>query len=56
MTTDNEERDVTQHCFDPFPEPQTIPTGWDLSALLSTTEADTVQQADASFEDNSVVE
>ena len=46
MTTHNEERDVTQHCFEPFPEPQTIPAGWDLSTLLSTMEADTVQQAD----------
>ena len=46
MTTHNEERDVTQHCFDPFPEPQTIPAGWDLSALLSTTEAFPVQQED----------
>jgi hypothetical protein len=22
------------HCFDPFPEPQTIPSGWDMSELL----------------------
>jgi hypothetical protein len=32
----NEERDVFQtHCFEPFPEPQTIPAGWDTSTLLS---------------------
>jgi hypothetical protein len=37
MNTQNEDRDVFQsHCFDPFPEPQTIPAGWDLSTLLST--------------------
>ena len=35
MNPTNEERDVTQHCFDPFPEPQTIPAGWDTSAILS---------------------
>ena len=35
MTTHKEERDVNQHCFDPFPEPQTIPAGWDTSTLLS---------------------
>lgn len=43
MTTQNEDRDVFQsHCFDPFPEPRTIPSGWDLSALLSTPIADSV--------------
>ncbi len=35
MTNKNEDRDVFQtHCFDPFPEPQTIPSGWDLSELF----------------------
>jgi hypothetical protein len=47
MTTQDEDRDVFQsHCFDPFPEPQTIPAGWDLSTLLSAPTIDTVQQAD----------
>ena len=51
MNTQNEDRDVFQsHCFDPFPEPQTIPAGWDMSTLLSMTEADSVQQADDSAE------
>jgi len=36
MTTHYEERDVFQsHCFDPFPEPRTFPTGWDVDAILS---------------------
>jgi hypothetical protein len=57
MTIQNEDRDVTQsHCFDPFPEPQTIPAGWDMSTLLSAPTTDSVQQADDSSEDNSVVE
>jgi len=46
MTTQNEERDVFQtHCFEPFPEPQTIPAGWDTSTLLSAPTIDSVQQA-----------
>jgi hypothetical protein len=39
MNTQDEERDVfTSHCFEPFPEPQTIPSGWDLSGFLSAPE------------------
>jgi hypothetical protein len=46
MTTQNEDRDVLQpHSFDPFPQPQTIPSGWDLSGLLSTSEPASAQQA-----------
>jgi len=46
MTTQNEERDVFQtHCFESFPEPQTIPAGWDTSTLLSAPISDSVQQA-----------
>lgn len=49
MTTQDEERDVFQtHCFDPFPEPQTIPSGWDTSAFLSTPVPDSVQQMEDS--------
>jgi len=41
MTTQDEDRDVFQtHCFEPFPEPQTIPAGWDLSGLATTPVAD----------------
>jgi len=43
MTTNqNENMDTQAHCLEPFPEPQTIPVGWDLSTLLSTTEVDSV--------------
>ena len=49
MTTQNEERDVFQtHCFEPFPEPQTIPSGWDTSTFLSTPATDPVQQMEDS--------
>jgi len=36
QTQKDEEQDVfrTQY-FDPFPQPQTIPAGWDTSAILS---------------------
>ncbi len=51
MTTHNEERDVfNSHCFDPFPEPQTIPSGWDMSALLSAPKTDSVSTTEASAE------
>jgi hypothetical protein len=54
MTTNqNENQDVQSHCFDPFPQPQTIPAGWDLSTLLSTAEADTVREADDSSDTES---
>ena len=46
MTTHNEERDVNQHCFDPFPEPQTIPAGWDTSAILSAPITVSVQEVE----------
>jgi hypothetical protein len=43
MTTQNEDRDVIQsHNLDPFPQPQTIPAGWDLSTLLSMPITDSV--------------
>ena len=49
MTTQNEERDVFQsHCFDPFPEPQTIPSGWDTSGFFSAPKTDSVTDSDSS--------
>ena len=34
MSTPNEETNaVPEPIFDPFPEPQTIPSGWDLSGI-----------------------
>jgi hypothetical protein len=53
MNATNEERDVTQHCFDPFPEPQTIPAGWDTSTLLSAPVIASAQQAQDSTENES---
>lgn len=45
MNTPNEDRDVFQsEYFDPFPQPQTIPSGWDLSGLFPPPES--VESAD----------
>ena len=45
MDTNNEEKDVTfNSAYDPFPEPQTIPAGWDLSGILSTSQTDTSEE------------
>ncbi len=34
MNTNNEERDVNSNsAYNPFPEPQTIPSGWDTSTF-----------------------
>jgi hypothetical protein len=46
MTTQNEERN-------PFPEPQTIPSGWDTSALLSAPTTDPVSDSADSAESES---
>jgi uncharacterized protein YbdZ (MbtH family) len=36
MTTQDENQEITHSsAYNPFPEPQTIPSGWDLSGLLS---------------------
>lgn len=41
MDTHNEEQDINQNsAYNPFPEPQTIPSGWDLSALLHPSDLD----------------
>ena len=45
MNTQDEDRDVFQsHCFDPFPQPQTIPSGWDLSGLFPAPKSDSDEQ------------
>jgi hypothetical protein len=37
MNTDNEAQDgIYNSAHNPFPEPQTIPSGWDLSGIIST--------------------
>jgi len=53
MITHNEERDVTQHCFNPFPEPQTIPAGWDTSEILSAPMAASMQEDEDATESES---
>ena len=51
MNTHNEEQDVvTNSAYNPFPEPQTIPAGWDYSALMSTPQADSVMDEDEEAE------
>lgn len=43
MDTNNEDRDVTcNSAYNPFPEPQTIPAGWDTSGFFSTPQPDPV--------------
>jgi len=32
----------------PFPEPQTIPSGWDMSTFLSAPKADSVSDTESS--------
>jgi hypothetical protein len=47
MNTPNEDRDVFQsEYFDPFPQPQTIPSGWDLSGLFPTPATEPLESAD----------
>ncbi len=54
MTTQNEDRDFVQtDCFDPFPEPRTIPSGWDLSGLFSTAQTDSVTEKDSNADSES---
>ena len=37
MNTPNETQDTVQtSAYNPFPEPQTIPAGWDTSVIYST--------------------
>ena len=48
MTTQDEDQDTAHtSAYDPFPQPQTIPSGWDLSGLLSApTPAPVVDEED----------
>ena len=47
MNTPKEDRDLFHsEYFDPFPQPQTIPAGWDLSGLFSTLALDPVEEAE----------
>ncbi len=39
MTTQDENQDTVQtSAYNPFPEPQTIPSGWDTSGFFSAPE------------------
>jgi hypothetical protein len=51
MTTQDEDRDMLPNsAYNPFPEPQTIPSGWDTSVLLSAPKTDSAQEAEDSTE------
>jgi hypothetical protein len=47
MNSHNKEQDVNS-AYNPFPEPQTIPSGWDLAALISKPDVDSVMDEDDS--------
>ena len=49
MNTPDEDRDFNS-AYNPFPEPQTIPSGWDASAILSAPQPDSVIAEDDSAE------
>lgn len=41
MNAQDEKQETTQNsAYNPFPEPQTLPSGWDVSALGSTPQTD----------------
>ena len=41
MNTQNENQDAAQNSvYNPFPQPQTIPSGWDTSVFASTQQND----------------
>ncbi len=51
MTAQNEEQNPVQTDWhDPFPEPNTIPSGWDLSGLFPAPQSDSAAEADSPAE------
>ena len=47
MNTHNEDSDITcNSAYNPFPEPQTIPAGWDLSGLSSVPKTESPEAKD----------
>ena len=47
MFTQNEAQDFVQiDWFDPFPEPHTIPSGWDVTRLSSAPQTDADAEED----------
>lgn len=54
MSTQDEDRDFFQtECFDPFPEPHTIPSGWDLGELFPDPQSDFVLDEDSNADSES---
>ena len=54
MNIPNEEQDVINNsAHNPFPEPQTIPAGWDLSEIIPTSQTDSnVDEVDFAKSEN----
>jgi hypothetical protein len=51
MNTQNENQEAIENsAYNPFPQPQTIPTGWDTSVFASAAESDSETDADDSAE------
>ena len=51
MNTQDENQDtVRSSAYNPFPEPQTIPAGWDTSVFSSAPETDSSMEEDDSAE------
>jgi hypothetical protein len=51
MNTQDENQDnIRSSAYNPFPEPQTIPLGWDISAFASTSESDSATEEGESAE------
>jgi hypothetical protein len=51
MNPQDEKQDTVQTvAYNPFPEPQTIPSGWDLSAFPSTPQQESDTEKDDSTE------
>jgi hypothetical protein len=51
MNTKDENQDIVQSAaYNPFPEPQTIPSGWDLSGFTSTPQGESDVEKDDSAE------
>ena len=51
MNTQDENQDnVRSSAYNPFPEPQTIPSGWDISVFASASESDSPTEEDESAE------
>ena len=46
-TNDETQNPVQTTAYNPFPEPQTIPSGWDLSELTATPDSESVKDESA---------